>query len=246
MEALDYLVDRITELHEKGVLDSFMQTLQTITFFKDSLTDPMVTKNASMMANLMEVTAEAASPEILESIKELKNVYRSGKLRDLFEITDNISFMFNSTTEKMMERNAAMMGELYNIANEAADPEMVEAVRELKNLQKSGNLKTLSDASYMLAFMSNSVTGSMVQRIASFLAAFVEEVSTPQAQDILRSLTKSMSKTIQDFATQPPQPGIRSLISVMRDPEVQMGIMFMAALAKNMRQCMVEIYSGTF
>src|SRR5574340_197718 len=128
IEALDYLVGRVTELHKTGVLDSFMQTIQAITFFKDSLTDTMVTKNASMAADLMEVTAEAASPEVLESIKELKKVYRSGKLRDLFEITDNISFMFNSTTEKMMERNAAMMGELYNIANELADPDIVEAV----------------------------------------------------------------------------------------------------------------------
>lgn len=185
IEALGYLVDRVTELHATGVLDSFMQTIQAITFLKDSVTDPMVTKNASII------------------------------------------------------------GELYNIANEAAEPAMAEAVRELKNLQESGNLKTLAEASYTLAFMYNSVTDSMVQRIASFLAAFVEEVSTPHAQDILRSLTKCLSKTIQQFATQPPQPGIRNLVSVMRDPEVQMGLMFMAALAKNMQQCMVETYSGT-
>jgi uncharacterized protein YjgD (DUF1641 family) len=243
-EALNHVIDRLIELHDTGVLDSFMQTIQAITFMKDGFTDAMVNKNAAVLSDLMEVATEAASPEILESVRELKKIHRAGKLKDLFEITDTISFMFNSTTEKMMERNAVMMGELYNIANESADPALAEAVRELKNLQKSGNLKTLSEASYMLAFMANAVTDSMVQRMASFIATFVEEVSTPQVQDILKSTTKCLSTTVQQFAANPPKPGIMNLISVMRDPEVQKGMMFMAALAKNMHKCMIETYSG--
>ncbi|NTU43572.1 MAG: DUF1641 domain-containing protein [Nitrospirales bacterium] len=244
VETLNHLLDRLTELHQTGVLDSFAQTIQAVTFLKDGLTDTMVNKNASMISELMEVASEAASPEIKDSLRELKQIHRSGKLRDLFDLTDNISFLLNSTTEKMLERNASIMGELYNIANEAADPDMAEAVRELKNLQKSGNLKTLSDASYMLAFLSNAVTDSMVQRIASFGATFVEEVATPQIQDILKSTTKCLASTIQQFAAVPPQPGIKSLAKVMTDPEVQMGMIFMATLAKNMHQCMVSTYTG--
>jgi uncharacterized protein YjgD (DUF1641 family) len=242
-EALSCFLDRIRELHETGVLDSFMQTIQAITFLKDGLTDTMVSKNAAMLSDLMEVSAEAASPELLESLKELKKIHRAGKLKDLFEVTDNISFMFNTITEKMLERNASVMGELYSIASEAADPAMIEAVRELKNLQKSGNLKTLAEASYMVSFLYNSVTESMVQRMASFMAMFVEEVMNQQVQDIVRSMIKCMTTTIKEFASNPPKPGMKSLFSIMRDPEVQTGMMFMATLAKNMQKCTVETYS---
>lgn len=245
IEAIDHLLDRLIELHQTGVLDSFLQTIQAVTFLKDGLTDALVSKNASLMSDLMEMTAEAASPELLDSLRELKKIHRAGKLKDLFEITDSISFMFNSTTEKIMARNAEIISELFNVADEAADPSMAEAVRELKNLQKSGNIKTLSDASYMLAFLFNSMTGSMVQRIASLIAAFVEEVSSAQVQDIMRSMTRCLSKTIEEFTQRPPKPGVRNLFAVMKDPEVQMGLMFMAGLAKNMHKCMIETYSGS-
>ncbi len=243
-EAALTFLDKVTELHESGALDSLFQTVQTVTFLKNSLTDSMVSKNAGMAAEIGEITAEAASPEVLDSIRELKKFYRSGKLRDLFEVTDNISFIMNTISEKMMERNAEMMGELLNIAREAADPSMAEALRELKNLQKSGNLKTLAEASYMITFMANVVSDSMVQRMASFMAAFIEEVSTPQVQDILGGMTKCVSKTVREFAENPPKPGLRNVISLMKDPEVQMGLMFMANIARNMQKCMIEGYSA--
>jgi len=244
VHALNNLVDRLTELHETGVMDSFFQTVQAITFMKDGLTDPLVSKNAAMAADLMEVASEAASPEVLESLREMKKIHRSGNIKDLFDLTNSASFLLNSTTDKMLERNAAILGELYNIANEAADPDVAEAIRELKNLQKSGNLKILAQASDMVAFMSHAVTDSMVQRIATFASTFVEEVSTPHISDILRSTNKCLSRTVQQFAEQPPKPGLKNLLAVMRDPEVQVGIIFMATLAKNMQQCMLETYTG--
>ena len=245
VDALNTLVDRLTELHATGVMDSFVQMVQAMTFVKDGMTDTMIGKNAAMAADLMEVAEEAASPEVLESLRELKKIHRSGNLKDLFDLTDSASFLLNSTTEKMLERNAAIAGELYHLASEAADPDMVEALRELKNLQKSGNLKTLAEASYMLSFMANAVTDSMVQRMATFLSSFVEEVSASHITDILRSSTTCISTTIQQFAKEPPKPGLMNLLATLRDPEVQVGMMFMATLAKNMHKCMIKTYAGS-
>ncbi len=242
INALTSLIDRLTELQATGVMDSFFQAVQAIGFMKDGMTDTMVNKNAAMAESLMEIASEAASPEIMASLKELKEIHRTGKLKDLFELTDNISFMLNSTTTKMVERNAAIMEELYSIANEAADPSMLEAVREIKNLQKSGNLKTLSEASYMLAFMTNAMTDSMVQRLASFTSAFVEEVATPHLTDIIRGTLSCMSKTVEEAKSDPPKPGFKALMSTMRDPEVQMGMQFMMRLARNLRHCLMAAY----
>ncbi len=160
------------------------------------------------------------------------------------DIKNVISLMSNSVTEKMVEHNAIMMGELLAIADEAADPCMLDAVRELKRLQKSGNLKTLSEASDMLAVISTAITDTMVQRMASLIAAFVEELASPHILDSMKGMTTCLSKTINEFATNPPKPGIKSLVSLMREPDVQMGMMFMATLAKNMRNCMINTYSG--
>ena len=161
------------------------------------------------------------------------------------QVAEVISLMTNALTDRMVESNAAMMGELLNIASESADPCVADALRELKRLQKSGNLKILSEASDMVAFLSNAVTDTMVQRLTSLIAAFVEEVSTPNVQDSLRSMTKCMSMTVQEFSTNPPKPGMKTLFTSLRDPEVQMGMMFMTTLAKNMHKCMIDTYSGS-
>ena len=57
-------------------------------------------------------------------------------------------------------------------------------------------------------------------------------------------MTKCMSMTVQEFSTNPPKPGMKTLFTSLRDPEVQMGMMFMATLAKNMHRCMIDTYEG--
>ncbi|MDA8156853.1 MAG: DUF1641 domain-containing protein [Actinomycetota bacterium] len=244
VKALTNLVDRLTELSQTGVLDSFFQTVQAVTFMKDGLTDTMVNKNAAMASTLGEIASEAASPEILDTVREVKKIHRAGKVKDLFDLTDTIAFMLNSTTEKMIERNAVVMEKLYAMADEAAAPETLAALKTLKELQRSGNLDKLAEAAYMISFMTNAATDSMVQRMASFVSAFVEEVSTPDVTDILRNTTKCVLSTIAQFSHEPPKKGLGNVISTMRDPEVQKGMIFMATLAKNMQKCMLEAYSS--
>lgn len=160
------------------------------------------------------------------------------------QVAEVVSLMTNALTDRMVEQNAAMMGELLNIAHESADPCVADALREVKRLQTSGNLKVLSEASDMVAFLSNAVTDTMVQRLTTLIATFVEEISTPHVQDSLRSMTECLFKTVHQFAVDPPKPGMKTLIGTLRDPEVQMGMMFMATLAKNMHRCMIDTYEG--
>jgi len=190
-----------------------------------------------------ELAEKLSDPKTVESINHLLDrlveVHETGALDSLMQSAQAVAFLQNTMTENMVTKNASMMGELMNVANEAADPSMAEAMRALKELQQSGNLKTLVEASYMIAFMTNVVSDSMVQRIATFISDFIAEVSAPQVQDMLAGMTNCMSNTIKEFRKSPPEPGVKSLISLMRDPEVQMGMMFMSHLAKNMHRCMI-------
>jgi len=182
--ALNNLVDSLTGLHESGAMESFFQTIQAITLVRDGMTDTMVSKNASMVSALAEIGVEAAGPEVLDSLQQLKN------------------------------------------------------------LSRSGSLKILVQAADALALMSNVVTDSMVQKTASIVCALAEEVTAPHTANILKSTITCVSKTIQHHAAQPPKPGIINLLAALRDPEVQSGLIFMTTLAKNMHQCMIQTYTG--
>lgn len=245
IESLNELLGRVSELQKSGAMDSLLQTLKA---FSPSPADsaPAVgdEQKPEVGSTLSDTVRELSSPEVVNSLKELKEVYRSGKLKDISEVMDVIPLVLNTLTEKMLERNITMGASLLKIANEAADPEMIDAVREIKNLQKTGNLKILTESSYLVGLMANVVTDSMVQRLVSVLSAFVEEVSTPQMQNILRSTTKCMSQTIQEFSTEPPAPSISNLLSLMRDPEVRMGMLFMATMSKNMYKSLMETYNN--
>ncbi len=182
--ALNSVVDRMTELHESGVMESFFQTMQAISLMRNAMTDSMVNNNASMACELAEIGVEAAGPELLD------------------------------------------------------------ALREMKQLSRSGNLKILVQAADVLALMSNAINDSMVQKMASMVSALAEDITSPHTANILKSTIKGVSKTVQHHAAHPPKPGILNLLSAMRDPEVQAGLMFMTTLAKNMHQCMIQTYTG--
>ncbi|MCE5312022.1 MAG: DUF1641 domain-containing protein [Nitrospiraceae bacterium] len=235
VEALNELLGRVSELQKSGAMDALLQTLKAVSPAAEE-------QKPAESYSLADTVRELSSPEVINSLKELKEVYRSGKLKDISEVMDVIPLVLNTLTEKMLERNITMGASLLKIANEAADPDMIEAVREVKNLQKSGNLKILTESSYLVGLMANVVTDSMVQRLVSVLSAFVEEVSTPQMQDILRSMTKCMTRTIHEFVNEPPAPSMSNLLGLMRDPEVRMGMLFMATMSKNMYQSLMENY----
>ncbi|MDX9714684.1 MAG: hypothetical protein RBT37_04560 [Dissulfurispiraceae bacterium] len=240
LKALNELLSKVSDLQKSGAMDTLHKMLDSIPVCSRAGETAVKQQGHS----LNEALTELSSPEIINSIRELKEVYRSGKLKDLFEMTDAVPLFLNTVTEKMLERNISMAGTLLKIANEAADPAMIEAVREIKNLQKTGNLKLLSESSYLIGLVANVVTDSMVQRLVTVLSAFVEEVSTPQMQDILRSVTKCMTKTIKEFANTPPEPNLSNILRIMRDPEVRMGMMFMASLSKNMYNSLTENYNN--
>lgn len=210
------------------------KTMEAVTHLLDSLT------------KLHENGALDSFIKTVQTISAVKDQSLDAAVKDspMSTVADVVTFMTNSVNDKMIEHNAEMMGELLVIANEAADPCMVDAIREIKRLQNSGNLKTLSEVSDMVAFMFNAVTDTMVQRLTALVAAFVEEVSTPHVQDSLISMTKCLAMTVQEFAVNPPKPGLKSMLKVMKDPEVQQGVIFMSTLAKNMHRCMINTYSG--
>ncbi|MHB8173702.1 MAG: DUF1641 domain-containing protein [Nitrospirota bacterium] len=226
---MDNAANILTEkLSQPKTVEALLQAIDSLTKLHESGALELL---AQASKAIPAATAGAVSvPDSSDvAVADLKNV---------------ISLMSNAVTEKMVERNAIMMGELLSIADEAADPSMLEALKDLKRLQTSGNLKALVEASDMLGVVFNAVTDTMVQRMASLLASFVEELASPQILDSMKGMTTCLSKTINEFAINPPKPGIKSLVTLMREPDVQMGMMFMATLAKNMRNCMIDSYSG--
>jgi uncharacterized protein YjgD (DUF1641 family) len=68
----------------------------------------------------------------------------------------------------------------------------------------------------------------------------LENISTREIDIMLKGMQTTAAKTMKQFMESPPKPGLGNLIKAMRDPEVQKGILFFTAFAKNLTQCMSE------
>ncbi|MBF0563923.1 MAG: DUF1641 domain-containing protein [Nitrospirae bacterium] len=175
--------------------------------------------------------------EVSGDIKKLKD---SVDIKQLLGIFDSLSFVINSVSDGMVTHTAGMVNNLYGIACESADPSITESIKGLKYLQQSGALKVLIELSDILSFLHSALTDDMVKRVVSAFASIAEELMAPRIVDTLKSMSKCVFSTIDHFGASPPKTGLRSIISVMRDPDIQRGVIFMAHLTKNFQQCLIE------
>lgn len=68
----------------------------------------------------------------------------------------------------------------------------------------------------------------------------LENMAAKEMDYIIKGMQKCIVRTMQQFAEKPPEPGLRNILAAMRDPEVQKGILFMTAIARNLTKCISE------
>lgn len=82
-------------------------------------------------------------------------------------------------------------------------------------------------------------------KLLNFLASFetkeIDVLLGKETQCMIQGMGECAVKTMQQFAKEPPKPGLRKLISAIRDPDVQKGLLFLVTFARNMPGCI----SGT-
>ncbi|MDI6751589.1 MAG: DUF1641 domain-containing protein [bacterium] len=81
-------------------------------------------------------------------------------------------------------------------------------------------------------------------KLLNFLAGFdTPEMDTlfgKETQSMIKGIERCTAKAMQQLAKEPLKHGFRQLISAIRDPEVQKGLLFLLMFAKNMPECISE------
>ncbi|MBF0466845.1 MAG: DUF1641 domain-containing protein [Nitrospirae bacterium] len=190
--------------------------------------------------DLRKILLNVQSSGLTEIPQEIKAMKESENFKQLISIFESVSFVINSLTDDMVTHNAGMANNLYSLAFEASDSSMVDSLRGLKSLQQSGALKVLIELSDVISFAYNALTDDMIQRIVATLSSFTEILMTQQTQEMFKSMTECVSDTVENFTKTPPKTGLRSMISLMRDPEIQKGVTLMAHLTRNFQQCLTK------
>jgi uncharacterized protein YjgD (DUF1641 family) len=63
---------------------------------------------------------------------------------------------------------------------------------------------------------------------------------TKETEYMIRGMEKCAVRTMKQLIDKPLKPGMKSIFSSMKDPEVQKGFLLMTTFARNMPQCMLE------
>ena len=89
----------------------------------------------------------------------------------------------------------------------------------------------------------------VLNKLLDFLARFdksgtldytLENIAGREMDIMLKGIQSTAAKTMQQFMERPPKPGISQVMKAMTDPEVQKGILFFTAFAKNLSKCMAD------
>jgi len=201
------------------------------------------------LLKLMEVakgTIEDLTPalgkitkEISPVVKDIREVYERDETLDLvMKVGENIPTFLELL--KLMEVTRGLAGDLMPAMGKISKEVMpsINALREsfereevLNLLQKAGD--NIDVFNKLLGFLSNLDKSGT-------LDFTLKNVGGKEMGILLRGMQTTAVKTMEQYMEKPPRAGMGKLIGAMMDPEVQKGLLFLTAFAKNLSRCMAE------
>jgi len=177
--------------------------------------------------------------EVSPTIKDLREVYeRDETLTLVKKAGENIPTLL--TLLDLMESMKGLVEDLKPAVGKISKEIMpsITMLREsfekdeaLELIQKTGeNINTFSKLMSFLTEIEKS----------GVLDFTLKMQSEKETQFMIKGMQKCMVKTMQEIIEKPPKPGLGKIFSVIRDPEVQKGILILTAFARNLSVCLFE------
>ena len=232
--------ETINELREKFERD---ETLELIKKVGDNI--PTFVELLNVMEAVKGLMTDAApaigkiTKETHETVKELREKFeRDETLTLLKKVGDNIPTFVEllnvmEAVKGLMTDVSPAIGKISKEVTPSINMlrESLEKDEALELLQKTGeNIGTFNK---LLDFLNNFEKEGK-------LDFTLEKASAKEMDYMMIGLQKTLLLTVKQYAEMPPKPGIKNLLSAMKDPDVQKGILFMTAMAKNLSRCLTE------
>jgi uncharacterized protein YjgD (DUF1641 family) len=187
------------------------------------------------LAPVIEKISRDAHP----TIKDLRERFEKEETLDLIKkVGDNIPTFLTlmnlmDTVKGMIDDLAPVMGKISKDTMPTVNMlrESFEKEETLELLRKTGeNITTFNK---LMDFLNKfEKTGT--------LDITLENVLTPEMNCMIKGMEKCAVISMKHIMENPIKPGIKNVISAMRDPEVQKGLLMMTIFAKNLSQGMSE------
>jgi len=232
--------ETVKELREKFERDETLTLLKKV---GDNI--PTFVELLNVMEAVKGLMTDAApaigkiTKETHETVKELREKFeRDETLTLLKKVGDNIP-----TFVELLNVMEAVKGLMIDVSpaigkiSKEVTPtinmlrESFEKDEALQLLQKTGeNINTFNKLLDFLGSFDRSGT----------LDFTLVNASTKEIEYMLKGMLRCLSKAMQEIAAKPPQPGIRNLLSAIRNTEVQKGILLMTIFARYLPQSVYE------
>src|SRR3972149_5083279 len=232
--------ETVKELREKFERDETLTLLKKV---GDNI--PTFVELLNVMEAVKGLMTDAApalgkiTKETHETVKELREKFeRDETLTLLKKVGDNIPTFVEllnvmEAVKGLMTDVSPAIGKISKEVTPSINMlrESFEKDEALQLLQKTGeNINTFNKLLDFLGSFDRSGT----------LDFTLVNASTKEIEYMLKGMLRCLSKAMQEIASKPPQPGIRNLLSAIRNTEVQKGILLMTIFARYLPQSIYE------
>ncbi|WP_456465980.1 DUF1641 domain-containing protein [Persephonella sp.] len=208
----------------------------------NALTDEMVERTASNFEKVVELIDKLNDPNMAEAIDKLvKNAETLNKsLENLIGTTTALSTMLNAFTDSMVEKMAGTAGEMGELMDEANRANIKDIVPYVGKMNAGNNMEALVDLVNAVGVMRNALTDSMVERLVALITDITVNLARFRVEEIGTAAFSSIEKASKEIEEHPPKLGISGLLKVMKDPEVQKGLIFALYLIKDLSKALAK------
>jgi uncharacterized protein YjgD (DUF1641 family) len=175
--------------------------------------------------------------ELSPTIKDLREVYeREETLTLIKKVGENIPTLV--TLLNLMETMKGMAEDLMPAAGKITK-ELTPTITMIReSLEKDEVLDLVQKIGENI---------NVFNKLLDFLNKFeksgtldytLDNLSAKEMNVMIMGIQTTAVKTMKQFMENPPKPGLMNIFSAVKDPEVQKGILFLTAFARNLSRCM--------
>ncbi len=208
----------------------------------NALTDEMVERTASNFEKVVELIDRLNDPQMAEAIDKLvKNAETLNKsMENLIGAATALSTMLNAFTDSMVEKMAGTVGEMGELLDEVNRADVKGVIPYVGKMNTGNNMEALVDLVNAVGVMRNALTDSMVERLVALITDITVNLARFRVEEIGTAALSSIEKASKEIEEHPPKLGISGLLKVIRDPEVQKGLIFALYLIKDLSKALVK------
>ncbi|POB10015.1 MAG: DUF1641 domain-containing protein [Sulfobacillus thermosulfidooxidans] len=188
---------QLARWHQDGTWNALVELASLAAAFKASATPPMAERVGSLLSNMGELTALAASDEAKKAAQELieraPSLTQAAAQLDVWqhdgtwdaikEFTALLTAVKSSASPAMAERVASLLSSLGSLAARASEPETVSALnfvldnqnammslfQQMVSWQHDGTWAAIVDFSSLISAVRDSATTQMVERVSGIV-----------------------------------------------------------------------------